>query len=399
MTDWRRVLTRFGHTSAATVEEHFDALRLRLRNRLGRTNPVMIMPYRGFGTPETVWLKGRVLEDKGLRPAEDRDTVWQNLLAAYRRFETDEIPGVRVRAACYGDVQDVVTDDEGYFEVRLTPSEPLPEDGLWHDVALELLDEVTEGQRPVCTTGQVLVPPDDSAFGVISDVDDTILQTDATNLLRMAQVTFLNNARTRLPFEGVGALYQALHRGPEVSASNPLFFVSSSPWNLYDLLVEFCAVHDIPAGPFLLRDFGLDQEKFIKIGHDAHKLAQIERILAAYPALPFILLGDSGQHDPEIYQQAVRDFPGRIRAIYIRDVSRDARRGEAVDAIATSVRAAGVEMVLVPDSAAAAEHAAEHGFIHPDTLPSIHAEQAQDEAAPGPVEQLLGLEEEALSGS
>ena len=96
--------------------------------------------------------------------------------------------------------------------------------------------------------------------------------------------------------------------------------MSSSPWNLYDLLVDFLDLNGIPAGPLMLRDFGLRYEPTAGSGHLGHKLKEMRQILQAYPQLQFILIGDSGQEDPEIYREVVKEFPGRILAIYIRDV-------------------------------------------------------------------------------
>src|SRR5690606_9535554 len=92
--------------------------------------------------------------------------------------------------------------------------------------------------------------------------------------------------------------------------------------------------------------------------HEAHKLAHIERILAAYPRLPFILIGDSGQRDPEIYCRVVDAFPGRICAVYIRDVLSSSAREAEVAALAEHVRRSGPELLLVKDTDAAARHAA-----------------------------------------
>jgi len=164
------------------------------------------------------------------------------------------------------------------------------------------------------------------------------------------------------------AFYDALQRGPEGQAYNPIFYVSSSPWNIYDLLEDFLDVHGVPAGPLFLKDWSLT----VLGKHRDHKLGIIRRLLATYPELPFVLIGDSGEEDPEIYSQAVREHPGRIRAIYIRDVTTAARDAE-VRAIAEEVRGLGVEMVLAPDTAVAAEHAASIGLIAPDSVPEIRA--------------------------
>ena len=79
-----------------------------------------------------------------------------------------------------------------------------------------------------------------------------------------------------------------------------------------------------------------------------HKLGPIRRILETYPALSFVLLGDSGQQDPELYLRVLREHPGRICAIYIRDVSAT-RRDRQVDELAAAAQAVGVAMERVAD--------------------------------------------------
>src|SRR5690606_26141233 len=97
-------------------------------------------------------------------------------------------------------------------------------------------------------------------------------------------------------------------------------------------------------------------------GHMGHKFAQIEQILLTYPRLPFVLVGDSGQEDPKIYREVALRFPGRILAIYIRDVQLAEREQIAVD-IARELSGQQLEMVIVDNTAEAAEHAAKTGLI------------------------------------
>jgi phosphatidate phosphatase APP1 len=217
-----------------------------------------------------------------------------------------------------------------------------------------------------------LLPPR-AEFGVISDVDDTVLVSEVRNLVRMARLTFLNNARTRLPFPGVAQFYRALQRcagatGTDATATtatcyNPIFYVSSSPWNLYDLLVDFMALNDIPPGPLFLRNYGIDAPMPETRGHHGHKLARIEELFAVYPELPFVLIGDSSQQDPEIYAEVVRRYGDRVRAIYIRDVVARSRRDTQVVRLGEETATHGVPMLLVPDTAAAEAHARSLGLI------------------------------------
>ncbi|MEW5989089.1 MAG: phosphatase domain-containing protein [Chloroflexota bacterium] len=322
------------------MDERFDNLRQRLGQRFASDDPLQIIPYRGYGTADRLYLKGRVLEDEGIRPGSDRDSFWDNLLNMYRRFESDEIPGARLLARFQGQVHEVTADDEGYFELWITPAAPLPAGQLWHTVNLELVEPLRPGHRPVQATGRILVPPATAQFGVISDIDDTIVVAEVTNLLKMAKNVFLGNARTRLPFPGVAAFYQALRAGMDGRTHNPLFYVSSSPWNLYELLSDFFQLNGIDPEPILLlRDWGISESELLPTGHHEHKLAAIGRLLDLYPHLPFLLIGDSGQQDPEIYHQIVHDYPGRIAAVYIRHVDQTPERTAAVQALAADVAA------------------------------------------------------------
>jgi phosphatidate phosphatase APP1 len=350
----------------------------RLRRLWG--DPLAIHAYAGYGSRRRVWLRGRVLDDEGLQPADERAGVWRNLRDAWKRFETDERAGVRVRAAAHGAQAEAVTDREGYFEVTLETPAPLPAEREWHDVALTAF----HGDTPVASaTGRVLAPAEAARVAVISDIDDTIVQTGATQWLRAARGVLLGNAYTRLPFPGVAPFYRALRVGGDGGAANPFFYVSSSPWNLYDVLVQLMELHGLPPGPLLLRDWGLAREAR-PFGHRDHKLAAIGRVADTYPGLPLVLIGDSGQEDPEIYHEAVSLFPGRVRAIYIRNVSPAPDRVAAIRALAEKVLTAGSTLVLAEDTVAAARHAAAHGWMPASRLEAVIAGKEADEPVPTP---------------
>jgi phosphatidate phosphatase APP1 len=383
---FKRVLLQ----AAVPVERGVDAVKGRLGARFDRDDPLQILPYRGYGTPERLILQGRVLQDEPVGTAGENDSLWNNLGNTWKRFESDEVPFARVRVRMPGweqEVIEVIADDEGYFHAKIEPPS-FSGSGEWHPVELELVHPPEPGVR---ATGSVMVPSPDAEYGVISDIDDTVVETGVTKRLAMARTVFLGNARTRLPFKGVAAFYQALVEGIQEGGPNPIFFVSGSPWNLYDLLIEFMDLQGIPRGPLLLKDFGLDPRKLFKTDTREHKLGCIRPILDLYPKLPFILIGDSGEKDPEIYRQVVREYPGRILAVYIRQIAsgRQSLRGEEVLELAKEVREEGVAMLLVKDTEAAAVHARESGWIKPEKVPEIHDEKVKDETAPSPTEVAL----------
>ncbi len=352
-TPWLASLLR----AAASVEGGVDALRYGLRGRLGGERTPRIAAYRTYGTVDRLHVIGRVLRDAPLPPASADASAWRNMVDTYRRFETDEVPGARVRMAAHGVVAQTSANGEGYFEDTLALAAPTTP-GV-HDVRLTLLAPAAE--PPASAVAHVHVPAATARFGIVSDIDDTVIRTDVVDLVRLARSVLMGNARTRLPFPGVADLYQALRAGPGGACDNPLFYVSSSPWNLYELLEEVFALHSIPAGPLLLRDWGLDGGA-LPTRHASHKRAAIGRIFETYPALPFIFVGDSGQEDPEIYAALMREHPGRVLAAYIRDVNPAESRRGAIAKLAAELAAEGATLVLAPDTAAAARHARERGW-------------------------------------
>jgi len=343
---------------------------------------LVIVPYRSFGTPATIFVRGRVLHDRLPDVAAPGQSPWHNLRDALRRIESDEARNVMLEVTHGAQAVQTITDDEGYFEVHLSPAPPTHGADGWCTVtvtapAARQASALSPDAPLAQAVGEVLIPPPTARFGVISDIDDTILQTQATNLVRSAWVTLLQNAATRLPFPGVAALYRALQGGVTGDEHNPIFYVSSSPWNLYDFLVEFMQVRGIPAGPIFLRDYGIDMLTQA-LSHE-HKLDAMRRVLDAYPHLPFVLMGDSGQKDPELYTRLVEQYPGRVLAIYIRDVS-GAPRDAVVDALATALQAQGVPLLRVADSLVAARSAAALGLIAAAALDTVQAAMPDAEA-------------------
>jgi phosphatidate phosphatase APP1 len=308
-------------------------------------------------------VRGRVTERKAVSGTTERSSVVQNVLDTIHRLDSDEIPGARVRARFQGRTWEATTDQEGYFAIDVDPPQ-LVEAG-WHDVELELVETIGKPLRRT-EIEPVLVPSVRARFGVISDIDDTIIASHSNDFIEQVAVLFGSGARERVVIPGMPALYRALVRGAEGDAAtigNPIFYVSRSSWNLYDLFEEFLEVNRIPPGPLFLTDQRVIEEPSRVMGGSGnHKFARIHELLRTYPTLPFILVGDSGMLDPEVYEGIVENHPGRILAVYIRDVSGKGRDRE-VQRIGESLEAQGVPMVRMVDAREAAEHAAARGWI------------------------------------
>ena len=339
--------------------------------------PLGLVLYDGFGARGRLLVHGRALRDEGLSTSNPDDPRWRNLMATVRRADADPIPhaGVRVRAGAT--THDFVSDDEGFFHGWMPAADFTTTDD-WGTISAELLTPAPESGS-ISARARMLAPTRDPGLLIISDIDDTVLQSRATNLLAALRMVLLENAHTRLPFPGVAAFYRALRAGASGAARNPVFYVSSSPWNLYDVIMRFLELQDIPHGPLMLRDVDLGFSAVSGEGHHSHKREMIRRVLHTYPTSSAVLIGDSGQQDPEIYRDVVHEFTGRIRAVYIRDVSSLPQRSRVIQQLADEVLQAGSTLLLTPDTLAAASHAVGLGLISPDALPGIGEEKKDDE--------------------
>ena len=122
----------------------------------------------------------------------------------------------------------------------------------------------------------------------------------------------------------------------------------------------------------ILRPVGIGAGHWPGGSHQANKVAQIDRIFATYPHLSFILIGDSKQHDVEIYAEIAERHPSRVLGIYIRDVT-EAERDLKVEAVLRPATARGVRIAYGPDLIKSAEDAATAGWIAASALSEIRA--------------------------
>ena len=401
-------LPRLLHAWLHELEEELDRWWNALGRALGRGRPRSAIPFTGWdnanfaqGEDRAAVFGCRVLATPLGGGPQEKDRWWHNLLNTYRRWDTQEVPHAVVSAQLGPASRTVTADEEGYAWFRFPPppeATPEVEAGAPGTRTAHLLvadsaaDRAAKPGREAAVRGAlvevslpVIRPGPDAPFGVISDLDDTVIHTGITNLFTAARLTFLHNARTRKPLPGVSALYRALEEAGDDPA--PFFYVSSSAWNLHDLLTDFLRLNELPVGPLLLQDLGLDRFKFIKPPGHRHKLDKARTLVDAFPGLPFVLIGDSGQADPHLYETLVKERPGRIACVLIRDV--DAGQKSDRDATAkahlAAATAAGTPSFLVHDSARAAEHLITLGLLPAAALPAIRADTAAEAGKPGVV--------------
>lgn len=201
------------------------------------------------------------------------------------------------------------------------------------EVSDEFVARVAEpqsGAGPWIPFSAVLAPEDNRSFSgcvqlvepeglsIVSDVDDTIKHSNVPDRRDLFHNTF---ARKFSPIPGMAELYrECIHQGAA------FHFVSGSPWQLFEPLSEFFREHEFPLGSFHLKTFRIrDTARKIRgpTPQTAYKRAALEPILQTFPQRKFVLIGDSGEQDPVVYGQFLRERPEQILAVFIRALRDD----------------------------------------------------------------------------
>ena len=329
-----------------------------------KKDPLQIIAFQTYGTSQHLYLRGRAIEDESINL--EQKGAFKLLFNAWKRFETDEIKNTELKVKMGDGIFFYTkTDDDGYFllDEKFDDIGNYANEEGWVNFEFSYREEYVK--RTIRSRnrfpGEMLIPSKKASFGVISDIDDTILHTGLVSVLKWRVLfnTLLTSAGKRIPLEGAPEFYHLLHRGKTGNEANPIFYVSHSPWNLYRYLEFFLKKNNFPKGPIILRNFPRPFSKKNK-GEKPQKQKEILNLLKAYPKLKFILIGDSGEHDPNIYLEIAEAYPDRISAIYLQSVNHKKKMLRVCELYKDYKT---TPMLLVESSEQATEHAKKNGFI------------------------------------
>ena len=312
---------------------------------------VSVKIYHGYGHAQNLILFGHVFKQKPDTSNSYANGVLPNILRLLRLFFVSPVPGAKLRLNCSGETICTTAEKDGFFKFEWQANNGI--EAGWHKVSVDCVD----GTNAVTATGKgYLFVPHITQYGFISDIDDTVLVSYSATFFKKLRIMFSLNPHTRSAFPQVAAHYGLLalaHTTPDVP--NPFYYVSSSEWNLYNDLVDFFQYNHLPPGVFLLNQVKKWYQLF-KTGTGKHegKLLRIVRIMEAFPNQQFVLFGDNSQQDPSIYAALVTKYPGRIFAVYIRNVY--AKKAAATREILAAIEKQQVHTCFFADSAEAMVH-------------------------------------------
>jgi phosphatidate phosphatase APP1 len=266
-----------------------------------------VVPSTGYGSAATAEADGwvRVLARVKLSPS-SKSLQTREGGRWWRMFFTVAVADLPVTVQLGQRSHEVRSGRGGYLDVVLA-SDLGPG---WHDVSVSVTG------RPEAHEFVRVVGPDER-WGLVSDIDDTVMITALPRPLLAFWNTFVVKETKRRPVPGMAALYHRL-RTEEPDAL--VVYLSTGAWNVARAISRFLNRHGYPRGPLLMTDWGPTTEGWFRSGQ-AHKRGELRRLVRDFPQLRWVLVGDDGQHDPQLYEELADEMPEAVRMVLIRELT------------------------------------------------------------------------------
>ncbi|MCQ9367664.1 DUF2183 domain-containing protein [Brevibacterium sp. 50QC2O2] len=328
------------HT-AARVEDGFHSWARGRAYKSGWQRTVIA--YDSYGSESSMRVLARMVLTKDGQPAADREASIRGWRSFVNVPLAEETAWVRVNG-----VEHMVTSDRGGVIDAVIPGDFRPghiDFQMW-----------TEGSK--IDTATATIVGSEQRFGIVSDVDDTVMVTHLPRPMLAAWNSFILSEHARSAVAGMSVLYDRLIY---MRPNSPMFYLSTGAWNVAPTLKRFLSRNLYPAGPLLLTDWGPTNTRMFRSGVE-HKRNSLERLAREFPHMKWLLVGDNGQHDEEIYAEFAENHPQNVAAVAIRELT----PSEAVWVGGVSKfegRGAGVPWVYAPDGAGLASKLTERGII------------------------------------
>jgi phosphatidate phosphatase APP1 len=334
---------------AARIEDAFHAFREKRARRRGLTPTVI--PYTGYGGDGWIRVLGRVLLVTGTRRDDPDSTRYRNV-RGWRSFTSVPVDSVPVVITAGGREYRVSADRGGVVDTRLEVTLPFG----WNTIGIRTDDSST-------VEAPVYVVDPSVRFGVLSDIDDTVMVTALPRPFLAAWNTFVLDEHARRPVPGMAVLYERLARS---HPGAPIIYLSTGAWNVAPTLTRFLSRNLYPSGPLLLTDWGPTHDRWFRSGRE-HKHESLRRLASEFPDIRWLLVGDDGQHDEDLYGDFLRNFPASVTAVCVRQLSASeavlAGGRSTVDSADSRASTSGVPWIYAPDGAGLSEQLVAAGLL------------------------------------
>jgi phosphatidate phosphatase APP1 len=312
--------------------------------------------YRGYANEQELIVMGHVFKKEYSYDFQKKS--FKNATSIVNLFQVKTIKNFDVYLK-YGDSEiHTKTLDDGYFKFCIPLEEEFDFGWVEYEVSIKY-----ENQKITATDS--FIRPHKGNLGIISDIDDTFLVSHTNNFFKKLYILLFRNVNNRKIFEDVVSHYQALSSAGRNNKEeqNAFFYISSSEWNLYNFIVKFTKIHQLPRAVILLKYIKTSLTDFFMSGRGDHnhKFEKIKHVLEFYPHLKYVLLGDDSQQDPILYEQICKIFPVTVKAVYIRQTGKNPK--ESTKSILKNLENLEVSVCYFKNSSEAIAHSKSIGLI------------------------------------
>ncbi|MCU1406466.1 MAG: synthase [Glaciihabitans sp.] len=282
------------------MEDTFHAFRQRRARKRG-LRPAVI-PYTGYGGDG--WI--RVLCRVHLTDSDDLERNRERNIRGWRSFTSVPVDDVPVTVTAGGQEFRVSAARGGVVDTRIEVTLPVG----WNTIELRT-DESANVEAKIYIVDPAV------KFGMVSDIDDTVMVTALPRPFLAAWNTFVLDEHARRPVAGMAVLYERLSRA---HPGSPVIYLSTGAWNVAPTLSRFLSRNLYPAGSLLLTDWGPTHDRWFRSGRD-HKEQSLRRLATEFPEMRWLLVGDDGQHDEDLYGSFLQEHRDNVAAVCIRQLS------------------------------------------------------------------------------
>ena len=264
--------------------------------------------YYAFGNETSIMIEGRLLEERVFKVVEKSDTIRVNIWRKLKQLVNDEIKNQTVTLSVAGQDFHTKSNHEGYFLFDI----PIALAEGYHDIFLQIEEHPVKEQFPL----PIMIH---EGVGIISDFDDTVIISDVTQKVKLVYNLLAKNYKQRTLVTGMKEHFEKICKENTTAFPSTLFFLTGSPKQLFDAINQFLDFHDFPNHQLLAKQIHGDAKDPL-FDQLRYKTTQIENLFAFYPKMEWVLFGDNGEKDSEVYEAIAKKYPERVRAFYIRDV-------------------------------------------------------------------------------
>jgi len=270
-----------------------------------------IVVYNAYGNTHYIIIQGRMEKEKSYKKVNRDDSWFKNLFRRLREIEANEIKGKNIFATINQESFQTKGDSEGYFEFDIKTKKAIKSGYKSIELQIQNNPDIKRVKATIIGAKPLI--------GIISDFDDTLIISNVTNKIKLGINTMFKNYQQRKIVPGMVERFNKILAQNPKNSPNALFVLSGSPQQLFKPINSFLNYYNFPKRVLILKKAHGDNKDPLT-DQFAYKTQKIKRLIKLYPNIKWVMFGDSGEKDLEVYRFIKSKYPNKIKEYYIRNI-------------------------------------------------------------------------------